>query len=116
MRQFTSSDRSLHVNHVNIIGRVTADPRIAVLPGGRKVAQFSLATRETYLDEQGTTCIRQNWHRMTAWGRWVTVIEELCVKDMQVAVEGKLVSRFYRMQNGKRQMVSEVEVNDLVIL
>lgn len=116
MRHHTSADRSLHINHVHIIGRVSSQPRIAILPGGRKVAQFSLITKETYLDENGSTCIRQNWHRMTAWGRWVTVIEELCTKDMQVAVEGKLVSRFYRMQNGKRQMVSEIEVNDLVIL
>ena len=106
----------LHINHVNIIGRLTSDPRIAVLPGGRKVAQFSLATKESYLDEEGNVCMRQNWHRMTAWGRWVNVLEELCSKGINVAVEGKLVSRFYRLENGRRQMVSEIEVNDLVIL
>lgn len=116
MRHYTSPDRSLHINHVNIIGKITSEPRIAILPGGRRVAQFSLATKETYLDEDGNTCVRQNWHRMTAWGRWVNVLEELCSKGINVAVEGKLVSRFYRMENGKRQMVSEIEVNDLVIL
>lgn len=108
--------QQLHINHVNIIGKMTSDPRIAVLPGGRKVAQFSLSTNESYLDEQGNVCIRQNWHRMTAWGRWVSVLEELCSKGINVAVEGKLVSRFYRLENGKRQMVSEIEVNDLIIL
>lgn len=108
--------QSLHVNHVNIIGKMTSDPRIAVLPGGRKVAQFSLSTNESYLDEEGNVRVRQNWHRMTAWGRWVNVLEELCSKGINVAVEGKLVSRFYRLDNGKRQMVSEIEVNDLVVL
>lgn len=108
--------QQLHINHVNIIGKMTSDPRIAVLPGGRKVAQFSLSTNESYLDEHGNVCIRQNWHRMTAWGRWVSVLEELCSKGINVAVEGKLVSRFYRLENGKRQMVSEIEVNDLIIL
>jgi single-strand DNA-binding protein len=108
--------QQLHINHVNIIGKMTSDPRIAVLPGGRKVAQFSLSTNESYLDEQGNVWIRQNWHRMTAWGRWVSVLEELCSKGINVAVEGKLVSRFYRLENGKRQMVSEIEVNDLIIL
>lgn len=106
----------LHINHVNIIGKMTSDPRIAVLPGGRRVAQFSMATKESYLDEEGNVCTRQNWHRMTAWGRWVNVLEELCAKGINVAVEGKLVSRFYRLENGKRQMVSEIEVNDLIIL
>jgi len=116
MEKYTSRDHSLHINHVNIIGKLTSDPRIAVLPGGRKVAQFSLSTNETYLDENGKPCVKQNWHRMTAWGRWVNVLEELCTKGISVAVEGKLVSRYYRLDNGKRQMVSEIEVNDLIIL
>ena len=116
MERNTTQEKYLHINHVNIIGKLTSDPRIAVLPGGRKVAQFSMSTKETYLDENGNTCVKQNWHRMTAWGRWVNVLEELCTKGINVAVEGKLVSRFYRLDNGKRQMVSEIEVNDLIIL
>ena len=118
MKKFTSHDQyqNLHMNHVNLIGKMTSDPRIAILPGGRKVAQFSIATKETYLDEDGNPCVKQNWHRMTAWGRWVIVLEELCKKGINVAVEGKLVSRYYKLDNGKRQMISEIEVNDLVIL
>jgi single-strand DNA-binding protein len=116
MENYKLKPQHMHMNHVNIIGKMTSEPRIAILPGGRKVAQFSLATKESYLDENGTVCFRQNWHRMTAWGRWVAIVEELCFKGINVAVEGKLVSRFYRMDNGKRQMVSEIEVNDLIIL
>ena len=116
MSQFVSQERHLHLNHVNLIGKITSEPRIAVLPGGRRVAQFSMATRETYLDENGKACVKQNWHRMTAWGRWVNILEELCTKGINVAVEGKLVSRFYKMTNGQRQMISEIEVNDLIIL
>ena len=105
----------LHINHVNIIGRMATDPKISLLPGGRKVAQFSLATKESYIDEEGAVRVKQTWHRMTAWGRWVTVVEELCTKGLNIAVEGKLVTRFYRL-NGKQQMFSEVEINDLIIL
>lgn len=104
------------MNHVNIIGKMSSEPRIAILPGGRKVAQFSLATKESYLDEDGKIHVKQNWHRLTAWGKWVLIIEELCSKGINVAVEGKLVSRFYKLENGTRQMISEIEVNDLVIL
>ncbi|MNU95537.1 Single-stranded DNA-binding protein [compost metagenome] len=53
---------------------------------------------------------------MTAFGRWVSVLEELCTKGINVAVEGRLVSRFYRTESGERRMFSEIEVNDLIIL
>ncbi|MES2556064.1 MAG: single-stranded DNA-binding protein [Bacteroidota bacterium] len=116
MNNHAITTQQFHMNHVNLIGKMTSDPRIAVLPGGKKVAQFSLSTNESYLDEDGNVCVRQNWHRMTAWGRWVSVLEELCTKGVSLAIEGKLVSRFYRLENGKRQMISEIEVNDLIIL
>lgn len=101
MKEQTNKSKYVSVNYVNLIGRMTSDPRIAILPGGRRVAQFSMATKESYLDESGKVCTRQHWHRMTAWGRWVTILEELCEKGISLAVEGKLVSRYYRMANGK---------------
>jgi single-stranded DNA-binding protein len=52
---------------------------------------------------------------MSAWGRWVKVLEELSVVGMEIAVEGKLTTRFYQ-KDGTRRFVSEVEVNDLIIL
>ncbi len=103
------------MNHVNLIGKVCSIPKIIELPNGHKRAQFTMATKEFYLDSEGNTKTKRNWHQLTAWGRWVQVIEELCSKDMDLAIEGKLVSRFYT-ERGTNKMVSEVEVNDLVIL
>ena len=60
--------------------------------------------------------IKQDWHRVTAFGRWATILEELCRKGVNIAVEGRLVSRFYKMETGERKMFSEIEVNDLIIL
>lgn len=116
MKEHTNTWKHASVNYVNLIGNMSSDPRIAVLPGGRRVAQFSMSTREMYLDEQGKMCTKQNWHRMTAWGRWVNILEELTEKGVAIAVEGKLVSRYYQLASGKRQMISEIEINDLVIL
>ena len=106
----------LHMNHVNIIGKISSDPKVSLLPGGRKVVNFSLATKEHYLDKEGNLQVKQDCHRMTAFGRWVSVLEELCTKGINVAVEGRLVSRFYRTESGERKMFSEIEVNDLIIL
>jgi single-strand DNA-binding protein len=74
-----------------------------------------MSTKEMYLDEKGNTKTRSNWHRLTAWGKWVKVLEELGKEGMDLAVEGKLVTRFYNA-GGAKKFVSEVEINDLVIL
>lgn len=103
------------MNHVNLIGKITSQPRFYVLPTGRKVAQFTIATKDTFLDEEGNSVNKSHWHRVAAWGRWTKVLEELGEVGLELAVEGKLTTRFYH-RNGERHFISEVEVNDLVIL
>ncbi len=105
----------MHVNHVNLIGKVTSAPRFYETENGRSVVQLSISTQETYLDADGQTKKRTHWHRVVAWGRWVKVIEELVNEGMELAVEGKLTTRFY-VRDGIKQFISEVEVNDLVII
>lgn len=109
----TSSNHSM--NHVNLIGKVTSEPKVTQLENGRKVAKFSLSTKEIYLDAEGNTKSRDNWHILTAWGRWIKVLEEFGPVGTHVAVEGRLVSRFYNSQ-GQKKYVSEVEINDLILL
>lgn len=103
------------MNHVNLIGKLTSKPRFYELPNGRKIAQFTMSTDETFLDENGNTKKKNHWHRMSAWGRWVQVLEELGVTGLPIAVEGKLISRFYQ-KGGEKRYISEVEVNDLIIM
>ncbi len=103
------------MNHVNLVGKLTSEPRFYELPTGKKVAQFTMSTKEIYLDEEGNTKNKSHWHRMSAWGRWVKVLEELGVVGMEIAVEGRLTTRFYQ-KDGNKRFVSEVEVNDLIIL
>ncbi|MDX2359323.1 MAG: single-stranded DNA-binding protein [Crocinitomicaceae bacterium] len=103
------------MNHVNLIGKMTSTPRFYEQPSGRKVAQFTMSTNETYLDAEGNTKNKNHWHRMSAWGRWVQVLEELPLVGMEIAIEGKLTTRFY-MKGEEKRFISEVEVNDLIIL
>lgn len=103
------------MNHVNLIGKMTSTPRVYELPSGKKIAQFTMSTNEDYLDENGNTKRKNHWHRMAAWGRWVQVLEELGQVGTEVAIEGKLTTRFYE-KSGERRFISEVEVNDLIIL
>jgi len=104
------------MNHVNLIGKICSPPKVVELTNGRKIAQFSLSTQESYLDVDGTTKVRKQWHRISAWGRWVAILEELGEKGLSLAIEGRLTSRFYKSKTGERKLVTEVEVNDLVLL
>ncbi|MDX1653296.1 MAG: single-stranded DNA-binding protein [Brumimicrobium sp.] len=104
------------MNHVNLIGQITSDPKIVDLGDGKRVARFSLSTKETYLDDEGQTKQVNNWHRITAWGKWATVLEEMGSKGQALAIEGKLRSRFFNGKNGQKQSFTEVEINDMVIL
>jgi len=104
------------MNHVNLIGKISSDTKVIKLADGRKIAQFSMSTQESYLDAQGNLKNRKQWHRISAWGTWVSVLEELGQKGINLAIEGRLVSRFYQNQAGTRQSITEVEVNDLIIL
>jgi single-strand DNA-binding protein len=104
------------MNHVNLIGKISSEPKVICLGNGKKLAQFSMSTQETYLDEAGNTLKKDQSHRITAWGNWVAILEELGQKGIQLAIEGKLVSRFYKNQAGDRKFITEVEINDLVIL
>ena len=104
------------MNHVNLIGKMCSTPRFVELKNGRKIAQFTLSTKETFLDKEGNTKVKNQWHQLSAWGKWVKVLEELGASGMNLAIEGRLVSRFYKNQTGEKKHISEVEVNDLIIL
>ncbi len=103
------------MNHVNLIGKLSSQPKTVELSNGRKIMQFTMSTKEMYLDESGKPKTRSSWHRITAWGKWIQLLEEFGQQGMDLAVEGKLVTRFYHNQ-GARKFVSEVEINDLIIL
>ncbi len=107
--------REVSMNHVNLIGRISTKPRFYEHPSGRRVAQFTLVTQETYIDENEKSRVKKHWHRVAAWGRWVKVLEEFGDVNLQVALEGKLITRFY-FRDGVKQFISEVEVNDLVVM
>lgn len=116
MESIRKAPLSMSFNQVSIIGKIASEPRFSVLPDGKKVVNFSMSTQENVLDRDGNVQVKRNIHRITAFGRWAKVLEELCSKGVHIAVDGKLVSHFYKTNTGERKMFSEIEVNDLVII
>ncbi|MEZ0180646.1 single-stranded DNA-binding protein [Flavobacterium oncorhynchi] len=103
-------------NRVQLIGNVGNDPEIKTLETGKKVAHLTIATNEIYKNEKGDKVEKTEWHRVTAWGKTAEIIEKFVVKGKEIAVEGKLTHRSYDDKNGEKRYVTEVVVNEILLL
>lgn len=103
-------------NKVQLIGHVGNDPEIKNLEGDRKVANLTLATNESYRNDKGEKIEETQWHRLTAWGKTAEIIEKYVNKGKEIAIEGKLVHRSYEDKNGEKKYITDVVVNELLLL
>jgi single-strand DNA-binding protein len=103
-------------NRVQLIGNLGNKPEIKTTESGRKLAQFNLATSENFKNSKGESVKETQWHRLVAWGKVAEVAEKYLDKGKAVAVEGKLVSRSYNDKEGKKKYISEVQVNEVLLL
>jgi single-strand DNA-binding protein len=102
-------------NRVQLIGNVGNDPEIKTLENGRKLAHVTIATNDRYTNDKGEKVEQTEWHRVTAWGKTAEIIEKYVVKGKEVAIEGKLTHRSYD-KNGEKRYVTEVVVNEILLL
>lgn len=102
-------------NRVQLIGHVGQDPEIKQLENGR-VANFTIATNDSYTNAKGEKVEQTEWHRVSAWGKTVDIIEQLLKKGSHVAIEGKLTHRSYDDKDGNKRYITEVIANELVFL
>ncbi|RTY96010.1 single-stranded DNA-binding protein [Flavobacterium sp. GT3R68] len=103
-------------NRVQLIGNVGNDPEIKILDGGKKLANFTLATNERYKNDKGEKVEETQWHRLTAWGKTAELIESYVTKGKEIAIEGKLTHRSYEDKNGEKRYVTDVVVNEVLML
>jgi single-strand DNA-binding protein len=103
-------------NRVQLIGNVGNDPEIKTLENGKKLAHLTLATNDRYTNDKGEKVEQTEWHRVTAWGKTAEIIEKYVVKGKEVAIDGKLTHRSYDDKNGEKKYVTEVVVNEILLL
>lgn len=103
-------------NNVQLIGNVGQEPSITVLESGKKVARLSMATNESYKDNKGEKQTNTDWHNLVAWGKTADIIEKYVTKGKEIAIGGKLTSRSYEDRDGIKRYVTEVVVNELLLL
>lgn len=103
-------------NRVQLIGNVGNDPEIKTLENGKKLAHLNIATNDKYTNDKGEKVEQTEWHRVTAWGKTAEIIEKYVVKGKEVAIEGKLTHRSYDDSNGEKRYITEVVVNEILLL
>lgn len=103
------------INKVILIGRLGKDPEVRTTTGGMQVANFSLATSESYKDSSGEKAERTEWHSIVVWRRLAEVAEKYLTKGSLVYIEGKLQTRSYE-SNGQTKYMTEVVCYKLQML
>jgi single-strand DNA-binding protein len=103
-------------NKVQLIGHVGQEPEIKTFEGGKKLANITLATNESYTNAKGEKVEQTEWHRLTAWGKTADLIESYVIKGKEIAVEGKLTHRSYDDKDGVKRYITEVVISDLLLL
>ena len=97
------------VNKVILVGNLGRDPEIRTMQSGDKLAQFSLATSETWNDRQsGERRERTEWHRVVIIGRLAEIAERFLRKGSKVYLEGSLQTRKWQDQSGQDRYTTEV--------
>ncbi|MGD2125258.1 MAG: single-stranded DNA-binding protein [Desulfobacteraceae bacterium] len=104
------------INKVILIGNLGADPEIRYTPGGRAVANFSLATHEQWTSKDGEKGERTEWHRIVAWARLGEICGEYLHKGSQVYVEGRLQTRSWEDRDGNKRYTTEIIAQNMQML
>ena len=103
-------------NRVQLIGNLGQDPEIKTLETGKKVAKFTIATREEFKNAEGQKVSESTWHNIVAWNGLADIASKYLKKGNEVAVEGKLAYRSYEDKTGVTKYVTEIVLNDLALL
>ena len=105
------------INKVIIVGNLGADPDTKSMPSGNMVANFSVATSESWNDrDTGERQEKTEWHRVVFFGRLAEIADQYLRKGSQVYIEGKLQTRKWQDENGNDRWTTEIKGDQLEML
>ena len=103
-------------NKVQLIGNLGGDPESKKLNSGKVITKISLATNDMYTNTQGEKVTETQWHKVIAWGKTAEKMDQLLKKGSEVALAGKLTHRSYTDDKGNTRYITEVVVNEFMLL
>lgn len=106
----------MSVNKVILLGRLGQNPEIRYTPSGAAVANFSVATNESWTDKSGQKQERTEWHRVVVWGKLAELCNQYLGKGRQVYLEGRLQTRQWQDKDGQTKYTTEVQAQTVQFL
>ena len=103
-------------NSVRLMGFVGNDPEVKVIGDQKKIARLRIATNESYRNADNEKVEQTQWHQLVFWGKQADLAEKYIQKGKEISVEGKLTSHSYEAKDGTKRYVTEVFVNETVLL
>ena len=105
------------VNKVFLIGRLGKDPVIKHFDNGGAIAEFTIATDDSYKDRQGNKVEQTDWHNVKiTFPKLAEVAEKYLKKGSLVHIEGKIKTRSYDDKDGNTRYITEVVVEGFKML
>jgi single-strand DNA-binding protein len=104
------------LNKVMIIGRLGRDPEMRYTPNGRPVTAFSVAVNRSWTVGDGDKREETEWFNVVAWGNLAEICKQHLRKGQTVYVEGRLQTRGWDDQEGKKHYRTEIVANEMIIL
>ena len=104
------------LNKVILIGNLGQDPEARFTPQGTAVCNLSIATNESWKDQNGEMQDRTEWHRVVMYGRMAETATEYMKKGQMVYIEGRLNTREWEDQNQIKRRTTEIRCDNFTML
>ena len=106
----------MSVNKVILVGRLGRDPETRYTSGGQAVANFSIATDETYKDRNGERQKRTEWHKIVVWAKQAEIAQQYLKKGSLIFLEGRIQSREWQDKEGQKRTSFEIVATNFRML
>ena len=104
------------INKVILLGNVGKDPEVKYFDNESSVANFSLATSETYTNKNGEKVTNTEWHNVQAWRGLAKVVEKYVKKGDLIYIEGRIKTRSYDDKDGNKKYITEILADEMKML
>ena len=106
----------MSVNKVILVGRLGRDPETRYTGGGQAVANFSMATDETYKDKNGERQKRTEWHKIVVWSKLAEIAQQYLKKGSLLYLEGRIQTREWQDKEGQKRTTTEIVATNFRML
>lgn len=107
----------MDLNKVMIIGRLTRDPELKATPSGVNVCQMGVATSYAYTNQATGQKVEQTeFHNVVLWRKLGEIAHQYLKKGNQIYIEGRLQTRSWDGQDGKKNYRTEIVADNMIML